>query len=147
MSGPQVNQLKGVEDPTERVGSDPEVREKPERRRFTADYKLRIVREAEQSTESGEIGALLRREGLYSSQLGRWRKQYKEGALGALDVKKRGRRAVPPNPLSGEVQRLSRENRRLEKKLRKAEAIIEFQKKIAEILEIPLGSPESEENE
>ena len=147
MSEQQVSKLEGVEDPIQRVGSDPEVREKPERRRFSADYKLRIVREAEQSTEPGEIGALLRREGLYSSQLGRWRKQYKEGALGALDVKKRGRKAVPPNPLAQENQRLSRENRRLEKRLRKAEAIIEFQKKIAEILEIPLGSPESEEND
>jgi transposase len=123
---------------------DPEVREKPERRRFTASYKERIVREADACTEKGQIGALLRREGLYSSQLTEWRKQYRQGALAALKDDKRGRPKV--NPLQEENEKLQRRVERLEHRLQQAETIIEAQKKIAAILGNPPASRESDED-
>ena len=115
---------------------DPEVMEKKPRRRFTAQYKLRILREADACTQSGQIGALLRREGLYSSCLTKWRKQREEGQLDALSPKKRGRKQSPKNPLAERVVGLEKENRRLEHKLKQARTIIEVQKKISEILGI-----------
>jgi transposase len=121
-----------------------EVEQKPVRRKYTAEYKLKILKEADRCKDPGQIGALLRREGLYSSNLTAWRKQRDRGALDGLKGKKRGPKKEAPNPLAGEVQRLSKENKRMEKRLKKAEAIIEFQKKIAEILEIPMKSPGSE---
>jgi len=114
---------------------DPEVEEKPQRRRFSASYKARIVREADACTETGQIGALLRREGLYSSQLTEWRKQYRQGALTALKDDKRGRQKT--NPVERENEQLRKQVARLESQLRQAEAIIEVQKKIAAILETP----------
>ena len=84
---------------------DPEVPEKKPRRRFTAQYKLRIVEEADMLKESGQIGALLRREGLYSSNLTTWRRQRDEGQLQALSPKKRGRKAQQKNPLAERVAR------------------------------------------
>ena len=116
---------------------DPEVPEKKPRRRFTAQYKLRILEEADTCTESGQLGALLRREGLYFSNLTTWRRQRAEGILDALSPKKRGRKGNPRNPLAQRVGELERETQRLRDKLRKAEAIIEVQKKISEILGIP----------
>jgi transposase len=117
---------------------DPEVRERAARRRFPAEYKLRIVREAEACTSPGELGALLRREGLYSSHLTTWRRQREAGARSALSPKKRGRPATV-SPLARRVAELEREKARLERRLRQAETIIEAQKKLSEILGIPLN--------
>jgi transposase-like protein len=115
---------------------DPEVPEKKDRRNFTAKYKLKILQEADECTEPGQIGALLRREGLYSSNLTTWRRQRKEGLFNALSPKKRGRKEKEKNPLAPKVANLERENERLRKKLKKAEIIIDVQKKISEILGI-----------
>ena len=120
---------------------DPAVSEKPERRRFTAEYKLRILREADRCTGFGQLGALLRREGLYSSHLSTWRRQRDEGTLAGLTPKRRGRKANPDAPLIAENERLKRETQRLAAKLRQAETIIEVQKKLSEILGIPLPPP------
>lgn len=116
--------------------SGPEVPEKASRRRFDAAYKLKVVEEADRCTAPGEIGALLRREGLYSSQLATWRKQRDEGALDGLGSKKRGRKPVRKDPRDQELERLRKENARLEKRLRQAETIIDVQKKVSEILGI-----------
>ena len=116
---------------------DPAVSEKPVRRRFTAEHKLRILREADCCTESGQLGALLRREGLYSSHLSTWRQQRDEGTLAGLTPKRRGRKANPDAPLIAENQRLQRETQRLAAKLRQAETIIEVQKKLSEIWAFP----------
>lgn len=124
---------------------DPEVPEKKPRRKFTAQYKLRILEEAD-ACGSGQIGALLRREGLYYSNLTTWRKQKEEGLLDALSPKKRGRKKKEKNPLARRVTLLERENERLRKKLKKAETIIDVQKKISEILGISQNLPEEEEN-
>jgi len=122
---------------------DPGVPEKPVRRRFTAEYKLRTLREADRSTESGQLGAMLRREGLYSSHLTAWRKQRNEGTLAGLEPKRRGRKTSPDAPLIAENERLQRDNQRLTARLRQAETIIEVQKKLSEILGIPLPPPDS----
>jgi transposase len=114
---------------------DPEVSSSSGRRRFSAAYKARIVRKADACKESGEVGALLRREGLYSSQLAQWRKQYRDGAEAALTDDKRGRKTTK-NPLEPEVDKLRRELERTNKKLKQAELIIEFQKNLCEILGI-----------
>lgn len=129
------------------VKPDPEVLEKPTRRRFTAEYKLRILREADACTESGCVGALLRREGLYSSHLTVWRRQREKGALDGLEPKKRGRKVTERNPLVPEVERLSRENEQVTKRLQQAELIIEVQKKVSQMLEIPLETPASNEGD
>jgi transposase len=124
---------------------DPAVAEKPVRRRFTAEYKIRVLREADRSTEPGQLGALLRREGLYSSHLSTWRQQRDAGTLAGLTPKRRGPKPHADAPLIAENQRLSRENQRLTAKLRQAETIIEVQKKLSEILGIPL--PPTDGNE
>ncbi len=123
---------------------DPEVAEKPKRRRFSAEYRLRIVREADSCKESGEIGALLRREGLYSSLLTAWRRQRDAGALAGLRPKKRGPKARAVDP---RVKGLERENARLKRKLEQAETIIDIQKKVAGILGIPLRTSELDEKD
>jgi transposase-like protein len=117
---------------------DPAVPEKPVRRRFTAEYKLRVLREVDRSTGPGQLGALLRREGLYSSHLATWRKQREEGTLAGLTPRRRGRKANPDAALIAENERLRRQTARLAEKLRQAETIIEVQKKLSEILGIPL---------
>ena len=127
-----------------RVVPDPEVLEKPKRRRFSAEYRLRIVREADACKEPGEIGALLRREGLYSSLLTAWRRQRDEGALEGLRSKKRGPKAKAVNP---RLKQLEREIARLKRQLEQAETIIEIQKKVAGILGIPLRSSERGEKD
>ena len=124
---------------------DPEVPEKKLRRKFTAQYKLRILAEAEACSEPGQIGALLRREGLYSSNLSFWKKQKDEGLLEALSPKKRGRKEKQKNPLTQKVAQLERENERLRKKLTQAETIIDVQKKISQILGISQNLSEEEE--
>jgi transposase len=125
---------------------DPEVPEKKARRKFTAKYKLQILQEADACTGPGQLGALLRSKGLYSSNLTTWRKQRDEGLLDALSPKKRGRKEKEKNPLAPKVAELQRENERLNRKLKRAETIIEFQKKISEILGIAQEDlPEEEE--
>jgi transposase len=126
---------------------DPAVPEKPVRRRFTAEYKLRVLREAEGCKEPGQLGALLRREGLYSSHLSTWRGQRDEGTLAGLAAKRRGRKARADARLLAEIERLRRENQRLTEKLRQAETIIEVQKKLSDVLGIPLPAPESNGSE
>ena len=124
---------------------DPEVAEKPQRRRFPAEYKVRLLREADACAEPGEIGALLRREGLYSSHLTEWRRQRELGAWAGLTPKPRGRRGAPPHPLTRRLSELEREKTRLQHRLQQAEAIIEVQKKVSELLGIPLNPPGSDE--
>lgn len=124
----------------ERVSPSSEVLEKPVRRRFTVEYKARILAEADACTGPGALGELLRREGLYSSHLATWRRQRDEGVLAGLTPKRRGRKAKPKNPLAEEVARLQRENGRLKEQLRQAELIIDVQKKVSEMLNIPLKS-------
>ena len=126
---------------------NPEVPEKPVRRRFTAEYKLDILRQADMCTDSGSMGALLRREGLYSSNLTTWRRQRDEGTLAALKPKQRGRKAAVVDPVAIENERLRKENERLAKRLKQAELIIDVQKKVSQILGITLETPpESEED-
>lgn len=124
---------------------DPEVRDRPRRRRFTAEYKLRIVQEADRCTQPGELGALLRREGLYSSALTEWRRARDRGAFDALKPKKRGPKAKEPDPHATEVARLRRENERLRQKLENAELIIDVQKKVSRLLGIPLQNVDGDE--
>lgn len=124
--------------------ANPEVVAKPARRRYTAEYKLRILREADACVEPGQIGALLRREGLYSSLLTTWRRQREQGSLTALAPKKQGRKPEKPDPLVRRNAELERENRRLQDRLKQAEMIIDFQKKVSEILGIPRKDPGSE---
>lgn len=128
----------------ERPAPPPEVLEKPVRRRFTVEYKVRILAEADACTETGQLGELLRREGLYSSHLSTWRRQRDEGALAGLTPKRRGRKAKAKNPVADENEHLQRENRRLKEKLRQAELIIDVQKKVSEMLSIPLKNPDGE---
>ena len=128
-----------------RVAPSPEVLEKPVRRRFTVEYKVRILAEADACTETGQRGELLRREGLYSSHLSTWRRQRDVGVLAGLTPKRRGRKSKAKNPLADEVAQLQRENQRLNEKLRQAELIIDVQKKASEMLKIPLKSPDGEE--
>jgi transposase len=118
-----------------------EITERARRRRFTKEYKLRVLEEAERCTQTGEIGALLRREGLYSSHLTSWRGQRLEGTLKALE-RKRGPKPKR-TPEHTEVEKLRRENDRLRERLRKAEKIIDVQKKLSEVL--GLDSDDTEE--
>ena len=128
-------------------GGDPEVPEKAKRRRFEAAYKLRILEEADRLTGPGELGELLRREGLYSSHLTSWRRQRDEGSLAGLAPRRRGRKAKRRDPLAKELDKLRRENQRLAERLRQAETIIDVQKKVSEMLGIPLASPDEGESE
>jgi transposase-like protein len=121
------------------------VLEKATRRRFTAEYKERIVREADACTRPGEIGALLRREGLYSSHLEKWRKHLAQGGREALSVK-RGRKPLH-TAAEVELAKLRKRNARLEQRLKQAEAIIEIQKKVAEMLGVPLARIDDSEGD
>jgi transposase-like protein len=124
---PQKGQLK-----TSR--SDPEVVPPVQHRRFSAAYKQRILAEADRCTQPGEVGALLRREGLYSSHLTRWRQQLQAEQRDRLQPRKRGRKA---DPQASEMARLQRENERLKTQLDRAELIIEAQKKLCQLLNLP----------
>ena len=110
---------------------DPQLVEKAKRRRFTARYKLQVLREADACTRPGEIGALLRREGLYTSHLSTWRKQHEEGALGALG-RRRGRKKT--DPLRAENEKLRRKLERTEGELAKARKVIEVQGNVSALL-------------
>ena len=123
---------------------DPEVLAQPKRRRFTPAYKARIVEEAMACTERGQIGALLRREGLYSSALTLWRRQYQSGALQALKDDKRGRKPTR-DARDQELERLRSEVERLNKKLGQAELIIDIQKKVAALFGNPIETPANNE--
>jgi transposase len=119
---------------------DSEVPARHARRRFTTAYKLAILRQADACTRHGELGALLRKEGLYSSQLITWRQQREAG----LTPQKRGRKAIPVDP---QVKKLEQENRRLTSRLQKAEALLAFQKNVSELLQIPLKPFVSDEDD
>jgi len=123
---------------------DPEVVARPKRRRFTAEYKLRVLREVDACKGPGEIGTLLRREGLYSSHLVLWRRQREEAAQVQLKARKRGPKTKAQDP---RMKQLEREKARLERRLKRAEAIIEIQKKVAELLGIHLKSLDSDESD
>lgn len=125
--------------------ADPEVPAQKRRRKLTAQYKLRILEEADKCANSAELGALLRREGLYSSSLTRWRRKRDQGLLKAMAPKKRGRKAEK-NPMSDEVARLQKENQQLRNKLFQAERIIEVQKKISEILGIDQNQDDQQDS-
>ena len=128
------------------VRPDPEVSDKATRRRFSTAYKRRIVREADQCTKPGELGALLRREGVYSSSLSTWRRQRDAGELAGTGLK-RGPKAQPKDPRDKRIAELERQTRRLEAKLAQAETIIAIQKKVASLLGIPLKSVDPEETD
>ena len=114
-----------------------EVVAQPERRRFTAEYKRRIVHEADRCTKPGEIGALLRREGLYSSLLTTWRAARDRGELAGLSPKQRGPQVAPPDPRDKQIAELAREVARQTKRAERAEAFVEVQKKVAALLGTP----------
>ena len=126
-----------------RVALDPEVSEQAKRRRFTAEYKLRIVREADACKGDGDVAALLRREGLYSSLLSVWRRQRDEIARAGLSSRRRGRKGKAEDP---RIKELERENVRLKRRLARVETMLEIQKKASELLGIPLNPPDNDEN-
>jgi len=132
----------GGSSPIERADApgppDPEVSARHVRRQFTTAYKLEILRKADACTGRGELGALLRKEGLYSSHVVTWRRQRAAGLM----PKKRGRKAVPVDPA---MKKLEQENRRLTTRLKKAEALLDFQKKLSSLLQIPLIPFENDE--
>jgi len=117
---------------------DTEVSAQPRRRTFTAEYKARILAECDAVTEPGGIGAILRREGLYSSHLVDWRRRRAEDGTNGLAPRKTGRPPKSPSAkaIEKENERLRRENTRLQEQLRRAEIIVEAQKKLAEALAI-----------
>jgi transposase len=116
---------------------DPEVPEGPKRRHFSPEYRLRILREADRCKAAGEVGALLRREGLYSSHLANWRRQREAGGLSEMRSRKRGPKG---RAVDSRLKQQEREIARLKGRLEQAETIIEIQKKVAAILGIPLKS-------
>ena len=123
---------------------DPEVAERAQRRRFTAEYKLRILREADACKRDGDLGALLRREGLYSSHLATWRRQRDEITKAGLKARKRGPKSKAVDP---RVKQLERENARLKRRLERVELMLSIQKKASEMLGIPLNHPDNDEND
>ena len=120
---------------------DPEVVPKAQRRQFTAEYKERILAQADACTQVGQLGALLRREGLYRSHLATWRRQRRQFGLAGLSPRKRGPK---PDPQAAEITRLQRENERLLARLRRAENIIDVQKKVAQLLGAPLDESDEQ---
>jgi transposase len=124
--------------PSAAVAGNSEVVAKASRRRFTVDYKLKILDQADACQQAGELGALLRREGLYSSSLALWRHQRQQGILTGLTPRTRGRKPNQQSQLVADNEQLKRQNQKLSKRLHQAEIIIEFPKKLAEALGIPL---------
>jgi transposase-like protein len=123
---------------------DPEVVPRAKRRRFTAAYKLRILEEVDKCAQPGQIGALLRREGLYSSHLTTWRRQRRQGQLQGLTPKKRGRKA---DPQAAEMTALRKENEQLRARLEQAELIIDVQKKLSRALGLATDQTPQDESE
>ncbi len=126
------------------AGADSEVLEKAHRRRFTAKYKLSILDQADRCEKPGQLGALLRREGLYSSNLTTWRQQRESGALEALTPRKRGRKPKPQDKQTRRLAELEREVEQLRQKLVQAETIIDVQKKVSSLLGIPLNNSQND---
>lgn len=126
------------------VGQETEVSAKASRRQFTAEYKRRVLAQADACTKAGELGALLRREGLYSSHLVAWRRARDSGALAGLAPKKRGPAAKVPHPLERKVAELEREVARATRRAERAEGLVELQKKVSELLGIQLPKPDEE---
>ena len=122
---------------------DPQVQAKVARRRFTAEFKLKVLREADRCSKPGETGALLRRHGIYSSLLSVWRRERDAAAKSGL-TRKRGRTKAQVNPMVSRVAQLEREKREVEQRLQRAELIIEIQKKASALLGIPLSQPDSD---
>jgi len=120
------------------AAANPELSERPRRRTFTAKEKLRILAEADKAAGTGEIGALLRREGLYSSALTEWRRQRDAGILNGLSPARRGPKPSEPNPLTEEMTKAQQEIGRLRLRLERAEAIIDLQKKVSDLLGLAL---------
>jgi transposase-like protein len=125
------------------LGEVTEVPEKARRRTYTVEYKLKIVKEADACKGTGDIGALLRREGLYSSQLATWRQARDRGELIGTNPKKRGPKAVPVDPRDNRIVELERQVAKLTTRAERAEAIAEIQKKVAALLGRPFPSEES----
>ena len=123
---------------------DPVVEAKPRRRRFTAEYKLRILRETDRAKGSGEVGAILRREGLYSSLLTQWRRDRDRVAKAGLVARKRGPKGRVEDP---RIKKLEREIAKLRRRNQRVEALLEIQKKASELLGIPLSPLEPDEND
>jgi transposase-like protein len=119
-----------------------EVTAKAARRRFTAAEKLRVLKEADRCTKPGELSALLRREGLYSSHLSSWREARRRGELAGLTPRPRGPKPTPVDPRDKKIAELERETRRLRARLERAEGLIELQKKVAAILSEPPANDE-----
>ncbi len=138
-SGEAANSAGAVPPPTPASIPDPEVTARPQRRRFTAEYKRSILDQAATAQDAGAIGALLRREGLYSSHLTTWKRQRRRGELAALAPHKRGPK-VTVSPLVAENRKLQAANDRLSRKLKNAGLIIEVQKKVAALLGNPIPS-------
>lgn len=122
-----------------------EVDSKPVYRQFTAEYKRWVIEQADKCQARGELGVFLRREGLYSSHLSKWRRQLKHAQDTALEPRPAGRPVSPETSERRELARLARENERLKKRLSQAEAIIDIQKKVSELLGLTL--PETNRSE
>ena len=142
MSQDERNEFNVNHRETEKV-PDPEVVARARRRTFSAEYKLRILQEADACTEPGQIGALLRREGLYSSHLTDWRRARAAGQLAALGSRKRGPK---PDPTAQELDELRRENERLRTRLQQAEIIVDVQKKLSQLLGLTPSQTETDES-
>ncbi len=127
--------------PMPRAPEETEVVAKPARRRFTAEYKRRIVQAVDACREPGEVAALLRREGLYSSHLAAWRATRRRGELAGLAPKARGPKPTRPDPRDRKIVELERENRRLQARAERAEALVELQKKVSDLLGVTLPEP------
>jgi transposase-like protein len=125
------------------LAQETEVLAKARRRRFTAAEKLRVLREADRCSKPGEVSALLRREGLYSSHLSTWREARRRGELAGLTPRARGPKAKPVDPRDKKIAELERETRRLQARLERAEGLIELQKKVAQLLGNHLPSDEN----
>ncbi len=125
---------------------DPEVEPQANRRQFSAQYKLHILEEADACTEAGQIGGLLRREGLYSSHLTTWRRQRRGGQLTALAPQKRGRPGQAPDAQAIELAELRQDNHRLQVRLQQAELIMEVQKKLSQLLGLAASETRSGES-
>jgi transposase-like protein len=119
--------------------ADPEISDRPRRRSFTVAEKLRILKQADQAAGTGTVGAVLRSYGLYASALSEWRRQRDGGLLGALGPVRRGPKAAAVNPLSAELAGARRDIAQLRQRLHRAESIIEVQKKLADLLGVPLA--------
>ncbi|PKN06275.1 MAG: hypothetical protein CVU72_05310 [Deltaproteobacteria bacterium HGW-Deltaproteobacteria-7] len=126
---------------------DPETLERPKRRRYTAQFKKRILEELDSFTKPGQKGSLLRREGLYSSTVANWRKQRNEGNLASLKPQKRGPKSCKNPSEQKRIKELELENRMLQKKLDRANLLLDIQKKISQLTGIPLTMTENEEED